>query len=185
MKHIGTVRLETERLILRRFTAEDAAAMFANWANDPEVAQYVLWEPHGTVEVTQQLLADWVASYEKPDFYQWGMELKETGELIGGISSVHAQDDIKMTEIGYCIGKAWWRKGYTSEALTRLLQFFFEGVGLNRVESRFDPRNLGSGKVMEKAGLQYEGTMRESELLKGELCDTVHYAILAKDFFER
>jgi len=183
MKHIGTVPLETERLILRRFTMEDDAAMFAHWANDPDVTRYLMWKPHDNIELTQQILAEWVASYEKLDYYQWGIEIKETGTLIGSIAAVIVKDDIEMVHIGYCIGKAWWRKGYTSEALTRLVQFYFEDVGLNRVESRHDPRNPNSGRVMKKAGLRYEGTMKEADWNNQGRCDAAYYAILAKDYF--
>jgi ribosomal-protein-alanine N-acetyltransferase len=88
-----------------------------------------------------------------------------------------------MVHIGYCIGKAWWRNGYMSEALTELVWFFFEKVGVNRIESRHDPRNPNSGKVMQKAGLKYEGTLRQSD--KNNLCgfcDAAYYAILADDY---
>ena len=183
MKHIGTVLLETERLILRRFTMEDDAAMFANWVTDPDVTRYLMWKTHDNVEETRQILSEWVSSYEKPGHYHWAMEIKETGTLIGSIAAVIVKDDIEMVHIGYCIGKAWWRKGYTSEALMRLVQFFFEDVGMNRVESRHDPRNPNSGKVMKKAGLRYEGTMRAADWNNQGRCGAAYYAILAKDYF--
>jgi len=185
MKHIGTIQLETEHLILRRFTMQDDAAMFAHWANDPEVTRYLMWKPHGVIEETRRILGEWVPSYEKPDHYHWAMEIKETGTLIGSIAAVIVKDEIEMVHIGYCIGKAWWRKGYTSEALTRLVQFFFEDVGVNRVESRHDPRNPNSGKVMKKAGLRYEGTMREADWNNQGRCSAAYYAMLAKDYFGR
>jgi ribosomal-protein-alanine N-acetyltransferase len=88
-----------------------------------------------------------------------------------------------MVHIGYCLGKAWWHKGYTSEALIRLVQFFFEDVGVNRIESRHDPRNPNSGKVMQKAGLRYERTSIQSDWNNQVICDAANYAILAKDYF--
>ncbi len=184
MNHKGTVHLETARLILRRFTMEDAEAMLANWCNDTDVTKFLMWQPHGTIETTRQVLSEWLAGYEKPDFYLWAMELKETKELIGSISVVKQDERIDMVHIGYCIGKAWWRKGYTSEALMRIVSFFFDEVKANRVESRHDPRNPNSGKVMEKAGLRYEGTSRESDWNNQGICDAANYAMLAKDYFE-
>ena len=74
-------------------------------------------------------------------------------------------------------------KGYTSEALIRLLQFFFEDVGVNRIESRHDPRNPNSGKDMQKAGLRYEGTLCKSDWNNQGVCDAAYYAILADDYF--
>ena len=69
-----------------------------------------------------------------------------------------------MVHIGYCISKKWWNKGITSEALKALIKYFFEEVGVNRVESRHDPSNPNSGKVMMKCGMKYEGTIREADI---------------------
>ena len=68
MVHKGTVRLETDRLILRRFTLDDAPAMFNNWANDPEVTKYLSWEPHADLEVTREILRTWVNSYDYKNY---------------------------------------------------------------------------------------------------------------------
>jgi ribosomal-protein-alanine N-acetyltransferase len=65
-----------------------------------------------------------------------------------------------MAHIGYCIGRKWWHSGITSEALESVIQFLIEEVGLNRIESRHDPRNPNSGAVMKKCGMKYEGTLR-------------------------
>jgi RimJ/RimL family protein N-acetyltransferase len=183
MTHKGTVALETERLILRRLTPEDASPMFRNWANDPEVTKYLTWQPHGSVDVTRNVISDWIRAYEKPDYYSWAIELKSLGEPIGSIAVVQENDAIRMVSIGYCIGKAWWRKGFASEALAELVRFFFEEVGANRIEARHDPRNPNSGKVMMKAGLQYEGIHRQSgKNNQNGFCDIAHYGILAKDY---
>ncbi len=103
-------------------------------------------------------------------------------EPIGGISVVHNDDAIKMVHIGYCIGRKWWKQGITSEALATVIKFFFEEVGVNRVESRHDPRNPNSGRVMMKCGLKYEGTHREADWNNQGICDSSLYAILAKDY---
>ena len=87
------------------------------------------------------------------DFYQWAITLKENGEEpIGSISVVSKDDSIEMVHIGYCIGRKWWHRGVTSEALKEVIRFFMEDVQVNRVESRHDPRNANSGKVMKNAG---------------------------------
>ena len=135
MKHLGTKKLETDRLILRPFTLEDADTMYKNWASDPDVTKYLPWTPHESVQVTRSLLEDWISQYEKDDYYHWTIVLKENGEEpIGSISAVQKDDTIKMVHIGYCIGKKWWKQGITSEALAALIKFFFEEVGVNRIE---------------------------------------------------
>ena len=79
-------RIETKRLILRRFTLEDAEDMFNGWCNDPEVTRFLTWPPHGNVEVTKNILKDWISEYENGDYFNWAMELKETGKIVGNIS---------------------------------------------------------------------------------------------------
>ena len=182
MDHIGTQRLETERLVLRRFTLDDAPAMFENWASDAEVTRFLTWQPHASVEVTRSVLADWVSSYEQPDFYQWAIVLKQLGdEPIGSISVVGMNENVSMVHIGYCIGRPWWRQGITSEALGRVIDFFFDEVGANRIESRHDPDNPHSGMVMVKCGMRYEGTMRSADCNNQGICDSSWYAILHSD----
>ena len=185
MNHKGTVPLETRRLILRRFTTEDADAMFSNWASDHEVTKFLTWPTHTSTQVSKSVISNWLDLYSNDNHYSWAIVLKELGEPIGSIAAVKQDPETNMVHIGYCIGQKWWRKGYTSEALCRLVRFFFEEVGVNRIESRHDPRNPNSGKVMQKAGLKYEGTLRKSDRNnQGGFCDAAYYAILAKDYFK-
>ena len=96
MKHIGTKVIETRRLILRPFTMEDAQPMFDNWASDPEVTKYLTWPAHGSVEITEMVLADWVAGYQRADQYKWAMVLKGgNGEPICSIDSCRVCDDLE------------------------------------------------------------------------------------------
>jgi ribosomal-protein-alanine N-acetyltransferase len=88
MNHTGTTQLHTERLTLRRFALDDAQAMFDNWASDAEVTRFLTWPAHASVEVTASVLGDWIAQYAQPDFYQWAICLRETGEPVGSISVV-------------------------------------------------------------------------------------------------
>lgn len=182
MEHRGTETLETERLILRRFSIEDANSMFNNWANDAEVTKYLTWPTHADVSVSKAIISSWMELYQKPNHYSWTIVLKEITEPIGSIAVVELRDDISMVDIGYCIGRKWWHKGYTSEALKELIRFFFEEVGVNRIESKHDLRNLNSGRVMQKCGLKYEGTMRDAGCNNQGICDLSRYAILLKDY---
>jgi ribosomal-protein-alanine N-acetyltransferase len=184
MEHLGTKQIETNRIILRKFAIDDAYAMYNNWANDPEVTRYLLWPHHESIEVSQNILKDWTSQYINKDFYHWAITMKNNrDEPIGSISVVNKNDKIKMVHIGYSIGRKWWNKGITSEALAALIAFFFNEVGLNRIEARHDTRNPNSGKVMMKCGLKLEGTFRESEWNNQGISDASYYAILAKDFY--
>ena len=154
MKHLGTKMLETDRLILRRFTIEDASDMFQNWASDPEVTKYLTWPTHTDLDQTEDVITRWEDETIDNDVYRWAIELKEIGQVIGSISAVGMNEKVQSVEIGYCIGKEFWRKGYTSEALAEVMRFFFDEVGANRVEARCDVHNTNSAKVMEKCGMK-------------------------------
>ena len=161
MKHFGTKNLETQRLILRRFKVSDSKDMFLNWANDENVTKFLTWEPHQSIEETKQLLADWVKSYNKSDYYQWGIVLKEEDVLIGSIAAVKTDEELNIAEIGYCMGKKWWGKAIMAEALKRVIEFFFDEVEVKKVVAKHYIDNINSGKVMKKAGMTYEKTVEE------------------------
>lgn len=181
MKHLGTQRIETERLILRKFIMEDAKAMYENWASDEEVTKYLMWPAHSDISVSQEILKEWTKNYTKEDYYQWAICLKENNEPIGNIGVVSQDDTIEMVHIGYCIGRQWWHQGITSEALGGVIGFFFDKVGMQRIESRHDPRNPNSGAVMKKCGMQYEGTLRMADWNNQGICDACYYSILEMD----
>ena len=113
MKHKGTILLKTERLILRRLTLDDVDAMFDNWASSSNVTRFMTWPAHKNKDITKMVLTDWVNSYEKLDYYQWGIVLKDSLTLIGAISIVNINEEDKSVEVGYCIGEKWWLMRFT------------------------------------------------------------------------
>ena len=181
MTHLGTKTIETDRLCLRKLSVNDAEAMYKNWASDSEVTKYLTWPPHESIETTKKLLSLWSKDYRKEDCYQWGIELKSIGEVIGTISVVGKKDEIDMVHIGYCIGRAWWHQGIMTEALSAIIDFFFNEVGCNRIESRHDINNPHSGDVMKKCGMRVEGTKRSADINNQGICDVTEYAILRCD----
>lgn len=181
MNHLGTKRIETDRLILRPFTLADAPAMYQNWASDDEVTKFMTWPTHQSMDISSMVLGDWVSHYEETNYYQWAIVTKEIGQPIGSIAAVQIHDRVGSVEIGYCIGKPWWHRGIMTEALTAVIDFFFEEVGANRVEARHDSNNPHSGGVMRKCGMRYEGTLRQADRNNQGLCDSCVYAILSGD----
>ncbi len=181
MKHCGTITLETERLILRRYVREDAEQMYSNWASDSEVTKYLMWKPHADISVSQGIIEEWICMYKDEKYYHWAIELKENGVLAGDIAVVGMNEDVSMAHIGYCIGRAFWHSGITSEALKAVMDFLFDTVEVNRIESRHDPRNPNSGKVMMKCGMKYEGTLRSSDWNNQGICDACYYALLKSE----
>ena len=186
MEHQGTMVIETERLLLRPFTIDDAPAAFRNWTSDPIVTTFLRWPTHIDISVSRKVISDWVSRYTEKNFYQWGIVLKENGsEPIGTISVVEEEENLNLIEIGYCIGRKWWHHDITSEAFAALFPFFFEQVGVNRIQAVHDVKNPNSGKVMRKCGLTYEGTLRQSGKNNQGIADIAMYSILAQEWRKR
>ena len=178
MKHIGTKRYETERLILRKFTEDDAESVFNNWASDDEVTKYLTWPSHSSVEASRAYVNYCISKYEEISCYQWGIELKHTHELIGNISVVSHIDELECMELGWVIGKKYWGNGYMPEAATKVLEVLFDEVGANCVYAGHDTNNPKSGRVMEKIGMKYEGVLRQFGKNNQGIIDCARYSMI-------
>lgn len=178
MNNIGTVRLETERLILRRFNIEDANQMYTNWATDFECNKYLSWDSHKNIEETKAVIQAWINDYEN-NSYNWVAELKETNEIIGSISAIQFREKHLNCELGYCYGSKYWNKGYGTEALRKVIDFFLNEVGLHLVEACHISGNPASGRIMEKAGMHKEAVLKNRRVNKAtnELDDLIIYSI--------
>ena len=178
MKNAGTKRLETDRLILRRFVIEDADEMYNNWANDDEVTKYLTWPTHNSVDVTKYILNGWIEKYKNDNFYNWAIVLKETGQVIGNISVVELREDIESAIVGYCMSRSLWGQGIMPEALGEVIAFLFDEVGLNRVAAEHDVNNPKSGRVMQKAGMRFDGILRQAGRNNQGIIDVAWYSVL-------
>ena len=181
MNKTGTQRIETHRLVLRPFTVDDAEDMFTNWASDPEVTRFLTWPPHQNVDGTRWLLGQWTSHYDDGAYFQWAIEWKETGAVIGSIAVVKLEEAIESAEIGYCLGRAFWGRGIMPEALRAVMDYLFDTVGLNRVWAGHDVNNPKSGRVMEKAGMKKEGILRASGVNNQGIRDVAIWAALRED----
>lgn len=182
LTHKGTQIVQTKRLLLRKITMSDAQAMYDNWASDPEVTKYLTWPTHSNIEVTKMVIASWQDSYQNADHYQWAIVCRDTSTVIGTIAVVDLDENTEKAEVGYCIGKNWWNRGYTSEALDAVIHYLFTQVGFNRIQARHDPKNPHSGAVMRKCGMRYEGTLRQSDKNNQGVCDASYYGILRQEW---
>ncbi len=185
MRHTGTVELETERLILRKFTREDAPKMFQNWASDPDVPRYMTWKAHKSVAETEAYLDSIVAKYPE-NWYEWCVVWKETGEPVGSVGCINPSEEVQSIEIGWCLSRLYWGRGIMPEAANRVLRHLFEEVGANRVSSCHFLENPKSGRVMQKIGMTCEGTLRQNAKdNEGNLVDVKVYSILREEWRER
>ena len=181
LTHKGTKTLHTDRLVLRRFTVDDAEDMFHNWASDEKVTRYLTWQPHESVDFTRQLLVGWVEAYDSDKTYNWAIQ--SDGKVIGGISVVRMSDTSEYAELGYCLGHAYWNKGLMSEAANAVIRSLFSEIGVHRVCISHATENPGSGKVAQKCGMTYEGTKREHfKTAAGKFVDIAEYGILRSEW---
>ena len=181
LTHKGTQTIETPRLILRRFIPTDAQSMYHNWASDPQVTKFLTWPPHDSVDTSRRIIESWIAEYANDSYYHWAIEFKELGQPIGSLIAISKDDRLQTAHIGYCIGAPWWHQGIMTEALRAVVDFLFDEVGMNRIESRHDPNNPHSGAVMRKCAMRYEGTFRQADWNNQGICDCAIYAILRSD----
>ena len=153
--------IETKRLILRPLTLDDAEVAFNGWTGDPEVAKYVSWLPHNSIDEA----VDWLKEIEwkhddagnivPSEFYIWGFVLKETEELFGSGGLIW-EEGCQLYQVGYNIMKKHWNLGYTTEAMRAILQFAIKNLDIKKVAGGHAKENFASAKVIEKLGFVYD-----------------------------
>ena len=177
----GTAAIETERLILRRFELSDAEDMFRNWASSEKVTRFLTWQPYEDAQGARDYIQTVIGGYDKGE-YNWMIDMRGGQRCIGSISVVEYREDTASAEIGYCLGEAYWGQGIMTEAAKAVMQYLFYEEGFNRVQAVHDVNNPASGRVMEKCGLKYEGTLRQEGKNNQGICDIVIRAALRADF---
>lgn len=173
--------LETEDLLLRKPAMKDAKDIFS-YASDPEVARYVLWEPHKSLADTRAFLRFLRSRIRNGYPSSWVVVHRDTGKVIGTIGFVWYSDENRSAELGYSFARPYWNLGYATQALKAVVDAVFRSIPLNRLEAQHDIRNPASGRVMEKCSFRQEGILRNRILNKGEYVDAVLYAILRSDW---
>jgi ribosomal-protein-alanine N-acetyltransferase len=173
--------LSTKRLILRKMALNDAGDMF-EYASDPEVTKFTLWEHHGSKNDSVEFLKFVTNNYEKGEIENWGITLKETGRFIGTCGYFNWKPQHFSAEIQYTISKAYWSKGFMTEAVEEVIRFGFEEMMLNRIQAKCMVDNIGSERVMQKAEMKFEGIMRQGVFAKGKYHDLKVYSILKNEW---
>lgn len=170
--------IETNRLILRPITQNDAEDIFA-YSKDENVGINAGWKAHANIEETREIMD--IIFLEKENVY--GIELKENGKLIGSIGLIDDQkrENNKARMLGYAIGEAYWGKGYTTEAAQALISYGFDELNLMLISAYCYPFNQRSKRVLEKCGFQYEGVLHlAEERYDGVILDNECFMIINK-----
>jgi [ribosomal protein S5]-alanine N-acetyltransferase len=175
---------KSERLIIRRFTAEDWKDLY-EYLSDEEVVRY---EPYGVF--TEEACKEAAANRSKQDFF-WAVCLKENGKLIGNIYfNQQMQKEINTWEIGYVFNSKYQGQGYATEACEVFLRHGFEELKAHRIAAMCNPENSASWRLLERLKMRREGHLRENNFFKYDetgkpiWIDTYEYAILAYEWFK-
>jgi len=174
------VTIETERLILREFRRDDRESVH-EYAVDPEVYRYMPWGPN-TEDETSAFVERAVASrHQDPRLhFELAVTLRETGLLIGGAGIRAADKCFRTADMGYCLRRDAWGRGLATEAAAGLIGFGFSQLGVHRIWATCDTGNVRSARVLEKAGMTLEGTMRDDTWLRGHWRSSHLYSVLAR-----
>lgn len=168
--------LQTERLILRPFTLADSKRV-QQLAGAYEIADTTGHMPH---PYEDGMAEEWISENEREfsagESATFALTLRESGEVIGAIGLI-IQSNHRRAEMGYWLGLPYWGQGYMTEAARALLRYAFDRLNLNRVYASHFSRNPASGRVMQKAGMTYEGTLRGHFIRWTEPEDLVYYGI--------
>ena len=184
MNGAGFTRLETERLILRRFADSDLAPFLA-YRNDPEVARYQAWESCTESAAAAMIEELKVLQPGSPgEWFQFATELKETGALIGDCA-LKVEQDGRQAEVGFTLAREHQGKGYAQEAVSRLLDYAFGDLGLHRVVAITDRENEPSIALLERIGMRREGRFVQNVWFKGRWASEYLYAVLEDEWLRR
>lgn len=143
---------ETERLVIRKFSLDDAADYF-QLASNPIVTSQTTWERHDQLEDSINYIQRVLDKYQKMEAFHWAIVYKPTGSLIGRTGLIRMDTQHEKAELGYVISHNYWNQGIVTEATRKVIHYGFTELGLNRIEARCNYNNPGSYRVMEKLGM--------------------------------
>lgn len=181
INHTGTVPLETDRLVLRRTVKSDIDEFFFIQLN-PNIRRYLGTNRLGDdLEKNRKYFDE--EKYNELNYYRWTIERKEDNKILGCIYLNIHDEKARTAGIDYWIREDAWGNGYTTEASRKILNFAFDTLNINRIESCGGKDNPGTYKVMEKIGLKYEGERKEGIFYYyGGLENLVLYGITKEEY---
>ncbi|MDD2215129.1 MAG: GNAT family protein [Eubacteriales bacterium] len=175
--------LETERLILKAWTVEDAEDLY-NYAKNPNVGPRGGWKPHESIEESLEIIETlFLVRYDI-----WAIADKGTGKVIGsiGFEKDFKREGTGCMELGYALGEDYWGKGLMTEAAKRVIQYGFETMDLKMISIYRNPFNFRSGRVIEKCGFTFEGILRKAnKIYNGEVRDVACYSMTKDEYIEK
>ena len=173
--------LKAPRVALRHLTPADADDIFAIFC-DAEVMRYWSSVPMETMAEATAYIDHIHEGLRRRDLFQWGISDAASGRVIGTCTLLSVSMPNERGEIGFALARDQWGRGLAREAVTTLITFAFEQLGLHRLEADVDPRNDRSLRVLERLGFRREGRLRDRYFVGGERQDSVVLGLLASDW---
>ena len=167
----GTVELWTERMILRRYRPEDADSLYQYLGTDPSMYAYSGWNPYATLEMAQETVRGFIASYDDEHVYSWIMDIDDA--IVGTIGAYDYKDD--QIEVGFSVVKDWQGRGLATAALKKVLEYLTGNEGISCVTAWCADENIGSQKVLEKAGMKFLCTEKNALTVGDRVYDKLTY----------
>ncbi len=173
--------LETERLLLRKMSLDDTGDVF-KFSKDPEVFKFVGRKAHQTIEDSKEFLKEIFEKYKSQEIIVWGLFYKERNKLIGDYGFINWHKQQARAELDYLLSREYWNQGLMTEAVKEVIRFGFEKMQLNRIQAMCEIANAASARVMEKAGMQFEGVLRNYIQHEGKPLDMKMYSIIGSEW---
>lgn len=173
--------METPRLCFRSIKRTDLEDVH-NYASNPKTSQYLLWEPHRSLEYTREFIEVVLSKYKSGEYNDWAIVYKHNDKMIGTCGFTNIDEENNVVEIGYVINPEYWGMGIATEAVEVIIEFAFEELQANRVEAKFMFGNDASLAVMKKVGMKFEGYQREAMLVKGKYRTIGVASILRREY---
>jgi RimJ/RimL family protein N-acetyltransferase len=185
MSEAEFTQIESERLTIRRFKDPDLSPFMA-YRNDHEVARYQSWDSLDEREARAFIRGMESARAGVPgEWFQFAIESKETRDLIGDCGLRVDEHEPYRAEIGFTLAREYQGRGFASEAVSRLLDYAFDALGLHRVVAIADCRNAPSWALLERVGMRREGHFLENVWFKGGWADEYLYAVLKDEWLQK
>lgn len=172
------ITIETDRLVLRVMTPDDAPALFEVGSDQRVVQLTGVIDFHETLSDTQAYIQRNITSYQQGNSIHWVIVYKPENRVVGLCGLYACSQKHHKAEIGYALAYDYWGRGIATEAARAVVAYGFTELGLNRIQATFDPRNDASGRVLEKLGFRYEGLLRDYYYFHNEFSDRVMLSIL-------
>ena len=175
--------LETKRLILRDMRRSDAKDMF-EYSSNPKTTKFLLWDVHEDIDYTRLFINSIISKYKTGEYNDWALVYKENGKMIGTCGFTRIDTENRVAEVGYVINPSYWNMGLATEAVSKIIEFAFETLGVHRVEAKFMFGNDASLAVMKKVGMKFEGYQRDALYVKGKYRTIGISSVLKNEFYK-